>query len=264
MSVEAFYYAIFPAVYLRLARQKNWTLVAVAVLMCLLGTASSIWALYPYSDDPDLMNLMHRFVYRSPLRVPEFIIGVILGIFILRQQAVPFLRFSWTPALALLGLFALISTQNLFFVQFALVPLCAVLLGGLMCGEGWMSKVLSWPLLVLLGETSYSLYIIHAPIHQLYLAAESGSFSNTHFLYPRDFWLYLVIVAGSAFLVCHYVERPACRILRQWWGKPGSRNIQARTGEKMSVDPESADLPELAEKCFAPDLQINVQGATRK
>jgi peptidoglycan/LPS O-acetylase OafA/YrhL len=155
--------------------------------------------------------------YEPLLRLPEFLLGVTLGrLFVLtpaplrRPLAAPLVGAS-TLALAL----ALAVAPHL---PFALVhlglldPLFAALIYGLAWQRGWLSALLSRPAVLLLGEASYGIYILHAPIWTWLRHLTGGPPAELALPY---FLAYLVLLLALAVLSLRLVETPARRVIRR-------------------------------------------------
>jgi peptidoglycan/LPS O-acetylase OafA/YrhL len=92
-------------------------------------------------------------------------------------------------------------------------PLFALLIYSLATGEGPLAALLSLPAMVVLGEASYALYILHIPLwdwmtyalSRLHIAPGFVALSLVH----------LGVAMGLSILTLRTVERPARRALRQ-------------------------------------------------
>lgn len=74
-------------------------------------------------------------------------------------------------------------------------------------------KFLSLQPLVVLGDISYSMYLIHFPI-QIAIHYYTLVFGPVDFTQKSVFWTYIAIVLGVAYLSHFYFEKPAMRWLR--------------------------------------------------
>jgi peptidoglycan/LPS O-acetylase OafA/YrhL len=108
--------------------------------------------------------------YNPLLRLPEFCIGVILARL---YRLVPGKAYVWNRgmvfylpgfALALLLLVCGDSIPYPLMHNGLLVPACALIIFGLALDGGSIARVLAAPSLVFLGNASYCMYILHAPI----------------------------------------------------------------------------------------------------
>jgi peptidoglycan/LPS O-acetylase OafA/YrhL len=99
------------------------------------------------------------------------------------------------------------------------LPAFALLILVMGLGRGWCSRVLGCPAMVLLGEISFSLYLVHAPLRKWYLANyEPACYEPNLFAYVG--WLALSL--GLAYLNWRLVERPCRKLLIGLWSRPAT------------------------------------------
>ena len=89
----------------------------------------------------------------------------------------------------------------------------------------WLSRWLSAPWLVALGNSSYALYLIHTPILAL--------FRHFQWVAPIVYPLYLALCVGLSLLSYHYFETPARLWLMQQFPSRSLRN----TPEPIAFSP---------------------------
>ncbi len=171
LSCEAFFYVVFPYIFLKLRPRERfgglfavagWTVVAMIVpLIALALYRGPAMHEFPADVRGDLQVLRIR---RLPiLALPEFLAGISLGWLYLRRGVPKRLAsaLTWTGLVLLAGVLAF--GNHLPYVMLhngLLIPLqCAVILG--LTGHHWLARALSHPWLMLLGEASYSFYLIH-------------------------------------------------------------------------------------------------------
>ena len=224
LSCEAFFYLVFPFVVLRLRMRGRGAYLLGIAGWVLVGMAAPAWAWLHYRGPA-----MHEFpvtetgwgevfrIRRLPLlALPEFCAGISLGWLYLQhgvgRRAARLL--SWGGILALIVV--LCGSQVLPYVFLhngLLIPLqCAIILG--LCGQHWLTRVLSHRWLMVLGEASYSFYLIHLLIFDW-----MGEHFHTPATIANALWRLPLIVAVSVLLYL-YVERPCRRRLLQWYSRP--------------------------------------------
>jgi peptidoglycan/LPS O-acetylase OafA/YrhL len=218
--VEAFFYFVFPFVILRLrpssARKAVlaagffWLLAMMFPLFCVLHWPQRAWA-----EQPSLFGAGSVFIYnvrRLPVMfVPEFLAGISLGWLYVRFR--PSARIA--SVLATLGaastIIALMLANHLPFVMLhngLLLPLFAALLIGL-CEPNWLSRLLSAPWLMLLGEASFAIYLFHFIFNDQHWFGLDSTF--------RTAGLTLAVIIPFSILIHLYFERPCRRIILKWW-----------------------------------------------
>jgi peptidoglycan/LPS O-acetylase OafA/YrhL len=161
------------------------------------------------------------FVYRSPiLRFGEFAIGVIVCLLFLeeRERGYGSVRQSWKRTvgilLCLLGIVFVASVDvppawfhaMTWLRAFTLfTPLYAMLILLLARGGTPFARALSWRPIELLGESSYSLYLIHTPI----LTIPLYKLRSGHTLSAFEIAGYLAVTLIASILCFKWIETPA-------------------------------------------------------
>jgi peptidoglycan/LPS O-acetylase OafA/YrhL len=246
ISTEFGFYLLFPILIHRW--EKTWRLkllVAFAVTAGMIAVAAfglPRWGAGHVSID-DL-------VYSHPLgRVFEFTIGMTAALFWRRLSAHirPGRIVGTVLEMAALGLVFLAVAQGdawwagvyplpgfgpalaLWLVRggSSCVPF-AVLIVVMALQAGWIARLLATPLLVLLGEISYSIYLVHqiflraAGEHAPYLSRIPDGTARV---------LFLVLVLVVAHLIWLLVERPARLWLVGLWPARATASVAANTAE---------------------------------
>jgi peptidoglycan/LPS O-acetylase OafA/YrhL len=233
LSDEAFFYWCFPW---SMRRLRSWTRGQLAlgmVAIWLIAQAPPVIAqtLGPEGAqlvDTAAMPRLTRVVQMNPLlRLPDFVFGILLGQLYLLESAAgrsSQRRFQrWGAALAITGLGLLIVAVSvrpeypfpLTLSRSLTAPLNGLLIFGLALGGGPLWVLLSSRFMVLLGNASYALYLLHIPvIYWTYTAARAWFGAES----PISWALLVadVIVAiGVSVLAYLLVEEPMRRVLRQ-------------------------------------------------
>ena len=254
LSVEAVFYLLFPLIALGTARLRWRGLLVCAVGAWALTLAAAL-AYLALSLDASAMRTAwwERYwawiFYSNPLlRLPEFLIGIALGRLFVTRTAMAagpvrpvrpvrptgpprelsgpmalagLLRARHVTVLAAAGIVAIWCLGPLplmLFNQVLLDPLYAVLIYGLAFGEGPLAALFASSAIVLLGEASYAMYILHWPIRYWLghyvprLPLGTPPFLAASTVY---FFVYLCVVIGLSVLSFRFVEQPARRVINQ-------------------------------------------------
>jgi peptidoglycan/LPS O-acetylase OafA/YrhL len=206
LSVEAFFYFIFPWVYSKLRNLSNKKL----LIWSAIAWAANFFAVYLLK----LENAPEGFVKFYPLlHVATFLTGMSFGILFVRN-------YNWLKNVArkyihsatIVATLILIFTayNDYFFHEYQdnglLSPYYLLIIFSLSLINGKIGKVLSSKPLIFLGSISYSIYILQCPIHQLcqnYLPWFKDQSSEDLFF---PYVIVLIIVSSLTYLL---IEMPA-------------------------------------------------------
>ncbi len=222
LSVEAFFYLLFPFLLMRLRPKTRAAAVGFIALFYALAMFLPMLELklYPAAawvePEKSVPGSLRVFTTtRLPLfALPEFLAGVSAGWLFLRFK--PSEKSSaWMAVLGVILLAsALFFADRLPYIALhngLLIPIYALLLLGL-SQRNWITSLLSGSFLVLLGEASYALYLLHALTLQVghWMHWDQGT------LFPL---VNLALTIAASVLLHLYLERPARRAVLAWWAR---------------------------------------------
>lgn len=216
LSVEAFFYALFP---LLLAPMAKFTRRSLVCMLLGLSFASVLMALayVLLSPDgitgvtPDMNHLLWLNALRfNPLvRLPEFLVGVCGALLYLQQPLHP----RWAAPLVgggliVLAIVILVSAQIPYPVMhngLLSLPFIAIIYG-IALRPSW-SAILEWRVLQMLGESSYSFFLTHGIVIALFFRPDGKYQEHSIF----EVLLCLAIALVLAIGLYHWVEQPMRR-----------------------------------------------------
>lgn len=242
ISAEAFFYLLFPVLGTWSLRQGNPLRILVLIglgYLLMLAPAVALLLRGAGFDESWPRPDSFLFVAFAPIfRIPEFMMGVFLSILHRRVAAV------WAPAqVARLGKFATwlgLATAALVIFNGRWIPFViryngiadlafAEVIFGLAAARTLLSRFLSLPFLVFLGEASYSLYILQSPIMDYFRPF------TTRFHGPALFAAYLATLIVSSILCFRYIESPLRARINGWYAS-------ARSASRESIPQRSSGL----------------------
>ncbi len=219
MTVEFFFYAVFPFFTLWAYRQPTKKLIWVSIIVWVFSQMihNALWIGY----FPEYENFL---VYFPLFHLSSFILGTVGGIWYLREGRERVNKASttlvvFTGGVLLVSAYTVISSEIAKFphgIQLMtglLAPVLTIIIMALALDKSRLSTVLNYPVLVALGETSYGLYILHVPVIWIYQRAlENLSLADPQLIFDYTF-LPLMIAIGL--LIHFYLDQP----LRSWLKK---------------------------------------------
>lgn len=225
LSVEAFFYICLPFIIVYAYQ---------AGLKRLMQLSISLWAVTQLihiillnSDAYEAHNALHDFIYYNPLmHINTFLIGLVGGIFFKKNY--PYLQSNLASnhllmlsTCALIGLLIIIQASfkenygfDIDLTNGLIAPFSIIFIIALARDSGKLSKWLSLPIFVLLGEASYSLYILQRPVHGLYERLIATPFGIPDYL---DFYAYLTLLVIISVLSYRWFETPARQLINRYY-----------------------------------------------
>ena len=217
LSVEAFFYLSFPALLPWCRRRSSARLIGTLAGVALVSLGLSVFYVVGHPDGIDKVNsqettlLWKNVLSFNPVaRLPEFVVGMLAGALFLRGKigrgaALPLVMGGMLVLVILTVLVGAIPTP-LISAGF-LSPAFAAIILGLALRPHW-AAVLEVKWLVILGEASYSLYLLHSMV-----------LNDIYNRWPAlPHWTRVGLAIGgsiAAALLCFYfVEKPGRNLLR--------------------------------------------------
>ena len=217
LSVEAFFYFLFPFLLLRSKKLSEAKLFLGLIAFWLVSLCLSFGYVFLHPDGADKINsgeitLFWRNVlsFNPLVRLPEFIVGMLTcRLFLARGEKARFASLLVLGGLAgfLCVVLSASKIPNPVVSAGLLSPAFAAIIYGIAQQPKW-AAFLAAPLLVLLGDASYSLYLLHS------LVITRIFDSAPHFFWSGRVTLCLLGAILASILAYRLVEEPARRFLR--------------------------------------------------
>jgi peptidoglycan/LPS O-acetylase OafA/YrhL len=224
LSTEAFFYLCFPFLVPWISRRSDralFWLTGALLALCVIGHT-------PVMGLGDWKNhavLLEKVIPLPVLRLPEFLLGVTMGLRFLRDQNGQDQTArgqTSRPLRVYPAVFATLAALSLplgDWVSVVILPF-AVLVYELARGGSWLAKFLSTRVMFLLGGASYAIYLLRLPVTTWARMAMSGLPAR---FVPFGELLVPLILILFCILVFRYWEEPARKALRRWFAKDRAR-----------------------------------------
>jgi peptidoglycan/LPS O-acetylase OafA/YrhL len=217
LSVEAFFYLMFPFVLPRIAKMRP------APLVALLGTfwLAMISLTVAHEQNVIRPELWNRYIMYQPIFwMPTFLVGVATYRLARhwREVSGALATVISAASVAVLLLLAGLLTPTLggdFLVNGGAAPLIAIIVLAFSHPRCFSSRVMGWWLFDFLGGASYIIYILQSPSWHIFRAV-TDALRHVHGLSVVQDWQfisYLVFIFAFALIVQQVIERPAQRYL---------------------------------------------------
>lgn len=226
VSVEAFLYVMFPILIPLLSslgvfaspRRLAWAAFVIVSLLLLLALNFTLSGQSLLSaTNPESA---HRWLYRTPLsRLGDFVLGILGAAYVMRFATEKPAELLWWRGIAACAVVAvLVMAGNGTFHRSAFswdvgyaVPAVLLFMALAIDRHTSISRALGSPAMLLLGEASYALYLVHA-IPGRVQPIQTGDVLTDLALYG----IFMVLLITLAIGLHVGLERPARQLIRTW------------------------------------------------
>lgn len=195
LSALAFLILLFP--YLQKYLKKNFRMFKYFTVFIAIYTYYTYLTFHKYSDNGYILHLINYFPL---IHVSSFLIGMLL---LHKLKNIPN-RKHYSAFSVIYFLFLVLFVQYNSVIPYAsvLISLSFVpLISFLFLDNGIVNKILGNKFFVYLGSLSFSIYILHVPVHHIYLKYINEINSNYSFII---FFLILFVISN---LTKYFIEK---------------------------------------------------------
>ena len=234
ISVEVFFFLIFPFIVWFIRKSNiSWKKVVILSLVCYFFTQAVLSNLISSDFYTGFPSASHDLLYYfPPVHFCSFFLGISGGYMVLKNKE----RFNKAGAYPILLLLAALFI-NFYMLQYpdqlekiAGIPLAfgssfyslpfILLIMSLAYSNNILSKGLSFPIFILLGEASYSIYILQAPFNIFYKAHFSKYVTvNFGMSTDMDFFVFVFLLILISILALYGIEKPAKKLILKYYEK---------------------------------------------
>jgi peptidoglycan/LPS O-acetylase OafA/YrhL len=220
LSVEAFFYLCFPFLLLGVYKYGTYRFIIVAVALW-VATQAIVLVLHN-SEYYAVKSLLHDFLFYNPvMHLNAFIAGFLTGIFF-KNKKIKRLRYNtfWlvvSVAIIVLLLMYRPTIESMVGLHIAygnglIAPAFLFFIVLLAQETSVIASILSYKWLVLLGEASFSLYILQKPLHGIYEKLIINKIALSEMMH---FYIFLILLIIVSILSYKYFETPARKFINQ-------------------------------------------------
>ncbi|MGV6810560.1 MAG: acyltransferase family protein [bacterium] len=224
LSVEAFFYFCLPFFIIFAYRFGRKSLLLLTLIIWIV--TQSLHTFLLNSPSYQAHNALHDFIYYHPLmHLNTFLLGLVVGIYfkehyaLLKTDAISNRIFLFLLGLLIASLLMLqphfpqLFGIHIDFTNGLLAPLSLLFIVILARDDSGFAQILAHPWLVLLGEASYSLYILQRPAYGIYEKLIASPLAIPDFLSFYVYLLFLIVLSIASFKL---FETPARRLVKSW------------------------------------------------
>jgi peptidoglycan/LPS O-acetylase OafA/YrhL len=243
LSCEAFFYVLFPFVIVFMHKVRAKGTVFLSAILLWLASFALLWLGYRQISLGSAVITNTLVKFNPIMHFNAFAGGCVTTLiyFKLREKKLrPGITLPWFALGTMLFLGLLILTANNtkgYLHNGLLAPVFGFFLLGLALDRSPVSRFLSLPPAVVLGDVSYGIYILQHPINVLWRRWVQDPL---HLSTAAGFYLFAVVLIGVSAASYYWFETPARRFLR-WALSPrkSGAESESRSGAGISM-PETA------------------------
>jgi peptidoglycan/LPS O-acetylase OafA/YrhL len=222
LSVEMFFYACFPFIVACLERFSLRVAIGLASALWLVTLVPAVYVahLERLYGGNNITGLFEFFVFHPLTHIGKFTLGAVAGVWFLRSRSLTpggSRLLGWVLTLAAVAVLTLVElappASEALLRAGLLSPLFVMLIVFLASSRGWVAALLGSAPLVLLGESSYAVYLYQTPVNRgVSLLARQIVPQISPMLVGAVAFTTLISVSVASFL---YFERPVRLWLRR-------------------------------------------------
>jgi peptidoglycan/LPS O-acetylase OafA/YrhL len=222
LSASLFAYALFPYIITPISKLNRQNLIKLLILTLSVSllikiSYSSIcgWEIMEGLKMPSSPLLFNFIRFNPVINFLEFLMGISMARILMLSKTESHSYFPGALLTLLVGILVVRTSFDIndMITRSALfIPIFLFFLTHLHQSKKRLSTLLSHPFLVYLGEISFSIYIVHGAIGQLFY---KKVIKNLFFYQPINIFIFYITVLLAAILLYHGVEKRAQAAIRK-------------------------------------------------
>lgn len=200
LSVEMFFYLLFPLLLLLIQRNVR-AFFTLTIIIFIITQLACMWylPLTSTTDDP----VVNFFMYHPFAHLNEFLVGIAGGYLFSYSKALT-KRWALLPGICLVSAVIFISykPETISYNAGLLSPLFMLMIISTAANK---TELLDKKALITLGNVSYGIYILQAPISRIFVRFNK---SALHLDKTTEFYAYLVFLIAISYLCYQAIEKP--------------------------------------------------------
>lgn len=210
ISVEMFFYLVFP-ITVYLLRKLN--LKQITIVISSIWIASAILHYYFVNNLYEINNIkIEQFILYFPLwHFNIFLTGILGGLYIKNAKQNNLFKARLSYIIGIIAFLAIFLTNNpikAYVHNGLLAPIFFLIIVGLALDKSLLTKILGNNMLVILGDASYSIYILQWPLFIVF-----SKILNKESLNGIYFYIYLISLIIISIIVYLFFEKNMKQII---------------------------------------------------
>lgn len=208
LSVEAFFYVIFPVLFNVIYKRGNYKTITITVLLFWLMSQIIFHLLLSTNLNEAYLFKDKDLLYSPIMHLNEFLVGNLAGLFYVNRIKSKRNNFDWQIGIVVIVILLVMRFPiglNLHNGLLALLFIPLILL--ISFNEGVITKIFKSKFCVFLGEISFGIYILQYPVFSLISSYSLNKYFNISDVTLVFFIRLLILIVLSA-VAYVYIEKP--------------------------------------------------------